>query len=79
MASSIMVMIPGTCCGGVVLVTGMVIQLVLGMVMDDVEFGGIVASIACGLVYLACVGIGVWNLTTLFNEDVIAGYEYEPE
>jgi hypothetical protein len=79
MAASIMVMIPGTCCGGVVLVTGMVIQFALGMIMDDTFFIGTIASIVTSAVWLACVGVGIWSLTTLFNPDVVAGFEYEPE
>ena len=79
MAASIMVMIPGTCCGGVVLVIGMVFQFVLGLILDDVFYVGMLASVVTSGVWLACVGVGIWNLTTLFNPGVVAGFEYEPE
>jgi hypothetical protein len=29
--------------------------------------------------WVACLGIGIWNITTLCNEDVIAGFEYVAE
>jgi hypothetical protein len=78
MASSIMVMVPFTI-GGLQIVTGLLVQMLLGMIMDDVTFGGVVAIILVVVEWLLCVAVGVWGLMTVTNEDVIAGFEYEPE
>jgi len=77
-AGGIMIMIP-LASGGLQLVTGMVVQLVLGMVLDDTQFITILAIILTTAEWLAGVGIGVWVLMTLMDEDVIAGFEYEAE
>jgi hypothetical protein len=77
-AASIMAMLPINL-GGLMLVVGMVVQLVLGMVMDDVQFIGTVTIILSSVLYLAGIGVGIWSLMTLNNEDVIAGFEYDPE
>jgi predicted Zn finger-like uncharacterized protein len=77
-ASSIMAMIP-LHSGGLQLVTGMVVQFFLGLIIDDVEFISVVALVVVTVEWLLCVAVGAWTLKTAMNEDVIAGFEYQPE
>jgi predicted Zn finger-like uncharacterized protein len=79
MASSIMVMIPMTCCGGVILVFGMCIQFFLGMLIEDPDYIGLVASVVAAGLWLSCVAVGIWSLTTLMSDEVKAGFEYKAE
>ncbi len=73
-----MAMVPLSC-GGLQLVTVMVVQFGLGMVMDDTGFIGVVAVIMASAEWVASIAIGVWTLVTLMNKDVIAGFEYVAE
>ena len=65
--------------GGFHLVTGMVIQMGVDMVLDDVWTSGMITVVVVSLEWIACIAVGVWNLVTLMNPDVIAGFEYVAE
>ncbi len=77
-AGSILAMIPLTT-GGIQLVSIMCAQFFLGMVSDDHDFIQIVGIIIAVVEWLASLGVGIWVLVTLLNEDVIAGFEYVAE
>ncbi len=78
MAASIMALFP-FCMGGAMMVTAMVLNLVLGQIMDDREFIDLVVIIAMVAEWLGSIGIGIWCIVTLCNETVIAGFEYVAE
>jgi hypothetical protein len=77
-AGAIMAMLPFNI-GGLQAVTAMVVQKGMGMVIDDMAYIGLVVIVFTTAEWLACVAIGIWNLTVLMNEDVIAGFEYVAE
>jgi predicted Zn finger-like uncharacterized protein len=80
-ASSIMAMVPINM-GGLMLVSAMLIQVLLGIVFDpiaDFAFILAVSVIVMTVEWLVSVGAGLYALITLFNEDVIAGFEYVAE
>ncbi len=77
-AGSILAMLPFTT-AGVQVVSIMCAQFFLGMVSDDREFITIVGIIIATIEWLASLGVGIWALVILMNEDVIAGFEYVPE
>ena len=43
------------------------------------DFGALIGGAIGGVLYLTCLGIGAWCLKTLWIEEVLEGYEYEPE
>jgi hypothetical protein len=77
-AGAILAMIPLHILG-LGIVSAMVVQKVLGMVIDDTGFISLVALIVLVVEWLACLSVGIWTLVTLFNEDVVAGFEYVAE
>lgn len=64
---------------GLQVVTFIVMQWGLMLIMDDQDFVTYVASGFVGLEWLASLGICGWGLMTLMNEEVIEGFEYQPE
>jgi predicted Zn finger-like uncharacterized protein len=77
-AGSILAMLP-MATGGIQIVTIMVAQFFLAMIIDDWDFIQIVAIIIASAEWVASVAIGIWALTKLLNEEVIAGFEYVAE
>ncbi len=77
-AASIMAMVPITT-SGVATVVMLLVSLVLRMVMDDMVFVDRVVSGVGLLFLLAGLGAGIFGLITFNQEEVIAGFEYEPE
>jgi hypothetical protein len=77
-AGCILAMLPFTTTG-VQVVSIMCAQFFLGMVSDDREFIAIVGIVIASIEWLASLGVGIWALCTLMNEDVIAGFEYVAE
>jgi hypothetical protein len=77
-AGAIMVMLPFNI-GGLQAVTAMVVQKGMGMLIDDMAYIGMVVIVFTAAEWVACLAIGIWNLTVLMNEDVIAGFEYVAE
>jgi predicted Zn finger-like uncharacterized protein len=78
MAASIMALFPMNM-AGTMAVTAMVLNLVLGQIMDDRQFIDVVVIIAMVAEWLLSMGMGIWCIVTLFNETVIAGFEYVAE
>lgn len=64
---------------GVQLVTAMVVQIVLIQVIDDIAFIQTVVMGITAIQYLISLAVGIWALVTLFNKDVVAGFEYVAE
>ncbi len=77
-ASSIMAMVPLNM-GGFMLASAMVANVVQAMIFDDFSFIMINTIILMSIEWLLSVGAGVYALMTLFNEKVIAGFEYVAE
>lgn len=78
MAGSIMAMIPLTV-GGVQTLVAILLNLLLGLIMDDQEYIQFLTTVLLTFVWLAGLGVGLWNLLTLNKEEVIAGFEYVAE
>jgi hypothetical protein len=77
-ASSIMVMAPLNL-GGFMMATSILLNFLVGMVLDDLKFIYGVLIFMMVVESLAAIGVGVWALTTLLSEKVIKGYEYKGE
>jgi hypothetical protein len=77
-AASIMAMLPIHIVG-LGLVTFMVLQWGMNLIMDDADFVALAASVFVGFEYLICLAVGAYALKALMHEDVIAGFEFEPE
>jgi hypothetical protein len=75
-AASIMAMLP-IHIAGLGMVTFMVFQWAMTLVMDEPEY--LLLSVIVGVEYLISLGVGAVALKALMNEDVIAGFEFEPE
>jgi predicted Zn finger-like uncharacterized protein len=78
MAASILAMLP-IHVFGLAVVTTMVLTAVLCQLSDEESFINLYSGVGAGALYLGSLAVGVWNLMTLFNEDVIAGFEYVAE
>jgi len=78
LTSSIMVLFPIHFLGTAGAVT-ILIQFLLGMVLDDRDYTNMLTLTLSGKMYVLCVAIGAWCILTLMNEKVKAGFEYEPE
>jgi hypothetical protein len=77
-ASSIMVMLPMHALG-LALVVFLVLKWIGWLVLEDPDFGALIGGVIGGAAYLGCIGVGAWCLATLWNEEVIEGFEYEAE
>jgi hypothetical protein len=75
MAAAIMVIVPLSTFG-LQLFLSLLANVPLMLILDD--FGVYLLSIS-GILWAAAVGIGIYNLIALNKEEVIAGFEYEPE
>jgi hypothetical protein len=78
MAGSIMALFP-FCVGGVMGLVAMLVNLVVGIIAEEPASVPLIAIIAMSLVYVISIAGGVYALMTLFNEDVIDGFEYVGE
>jgi hypothetical protein len=65
--------------GGIMIVSALVAKIVMIQVLDDMTFIYTVVIILVVAEYLASVAAGVWALMTLFNQEVIDGFEYVAE
>lgn len=77
-ASSIMVMLPMHILG-LALVVFLFFKWIGWLVLEDPDFGALIGGVLAGASYLTCIGVGGWCLKTLWEEDVIEGFAYEPE
>jgi phage FluMu protein Com len=77
-AASIMVMLPMHIFGAA-LVVFLLFRWFTWMFLDDPDFGALIGGVIGGAAYLLCIGVGGWCLSTLWNEEVIEGFEYQAE
>ncbi|MFO0841295.1 MAG: hypothetical protein U0797_02705 [Gemmataceae bacterium] len=77
-AGSVMALLPLNTLG-LMVVTSLIANYLFGAILEDPDFASYVAMIFMGLEYLISVGIGAWCLKTLFDQEVIDGFEFEPE
>jgi len=78
MVGAIMSMLPVTI-AGLCLVFSIIIKYGLGLLMDDADYIFYVMLGMDIILWLGCIAVGVWCILTLNDEDVIVGFEYDPE
>jgi hypothetical protein len=78
MASSILAMVPVNA-GGLMLLTAGVIYTIIWMLLEDGPLALFFMLVFLGLETAWGVGIGIWNLITLANTQVIEGFDYKEE
>ena len=76
--ASIMAMLPLISLG-LSLVLTIVIHWLVFQILEDIDFGVYVSIGVNAILWLACAGIGGWNLKTLMDEEVQEGFTYVPE
>lgn len=77
-AASIMVMLP-IHAAGLTTFLSLIFQWLAGTILDDRSYGLLIGSGIGAILYLLCLVTGGWCLRTLMDEEVIEGFEYEPE
>jgi hypothetical protein len=76
--SGAMAIVPVTT-GGILLVTLILIEFLLAMIMDDMEFIYNVEMIWIVVVCLAAAVAGGMVIMTLLRQEVVDGFEYKPD
>ena len=64
---------------GLSIVLTLVIHWLVFQILEDVDFSMYISIGVNVLCWLACVGIGGWNIKTLMDEEVQEGFTYVPE
>jgi predicted Zn finger-like uncharacterized protein len=64
---------------GLSTVLTLVIHWLVFQILEDVDFGMYISIGVNALCWLACAGIGGWNIKTLMDEEVQEGFTYVPE
>lgn len=77
-AGSIMAMLP-VHTGGVQVLLSLVVMYICTAGLDDPEFGGWVSLGFSAIVYLISLSVGIWCLKTLMDQEVIDGFEFDPD
>lgn len=76
--SSIMAMVPYSTIGAVTCI-GLFIQFFLYMILDEDDTVTLILACLAGIIALLSIGAGVFAMVTLNKQEVIDGFEYEPE
>jgi phage FluMu protein Com len=76
--ASVLAMLPFNV-GGVCIILALVVQFILRQIEMDAGYTNFLIILFCVLAWIASLGAGVYALMTLMDEDVIAGFEYEPD
>jgi hypothetical protein len=77
-AGSILAMLPLNV-GALQFVSAMLLRVLLELLFDEASVVTTVLLVWMTIIWLLSLAVGVWNLITLNNEDVIAGFEYNPD
>jgi hypothetical protein len=64
---------------GVMVVTTLLINYLATAILEDADFGMYVSMVLMGIEYLISIVVGAWLLKTLFDPDVIDGFEFDPD
>jgi predicted RNA-binding Zn-ribbon protein involved in translation (DUF1610 family) len=75
---SIMAMFP-IHVGGLQTVATLVLTYLGWLLLDDAAFGQYIAMAVSSIIYLLSLAIGIWSLMTLMDQDVIDGFEFNPD
>lgn len=78
MTGSIMAMLPINTLG-VMVVTTLIVGYLATAVLEDADFGQYVSMALMSIEYLISLIVGIWTMKTLFNEEVIDGFEFDPD
>ena len=64
---------------GIQIVTALVVTYIFGAVLEDVDFGQYVSLGFMVIQYIIALVVGIWCLKTLWDPDVIDGFEFDPD
>jgi hypothetical protein len=77
-AGSVMALLPINTLG-LMIVTSLVFTYLATALFEDPAFGRYVSLVLMGVEYLCSLGVGIWCLVTLFDDEVIDGFQFKPE
>jgi uncharacterized Zn finger protein (UPF0148 family) len=78
MTGSILAMLPINTLG-VMVVTTLIVGYLANAVLEDAAFGEYVSMGLMAVQYLISLGVGIWTMKTLFDEEVVDGFEFDPD
>jgi phage FluMu protein Com len=75
---AIMAMIP-LHVAGIQTVATLLLTYMGWLLLDDADFGQYIAMAVSAIVYLLSLAVGIWSLMALMDQDVIDGFEFNPD
>ncbi len=64
---------------GIQIVVSLILNYIAVGLLEDAEFGMYLTIGAMTILYLISLGVAIWGLKTLFDQQVIDGFEFKPD